>query len=141
MHQNQLIFQKIDKNNFFISNQDAFHVFKVLTFYKNALGYDGESDGFFVLHKGHSQGSLNDEIEAVLLLKQSGFGVFLNDESQNTGLEADVTLDGFIYDIKRMRNAENPRRRILKNFEDTLRKGATGIILHRYVERGCITET
>ena len=29
-----------------------------------------------------------------------------------------------------MRNADNPRRRILKNFEDSLRQGATGIILH-----------
>ena len=79
---NQSIFEAFDKNEYFTVQSEARYVFKILNLYAYAVGYDSDSHGYLVIHKGHSQGGLNDEIEAVLLLKQIGLGIALNDESQ-----------------------------------------------------------
>lgn len=112
------------------NNKEAKSRFKELAKYPDALGYDEQSKGFLVLHKGHQPGGIADEIMACLLLKGKGYGVLLMDESESTGKEPDVLINGKSYDIKRVYQTENLLNRLSKLFKKVGKMGLDKIVLH-----------
>jgi hypothetical protein len=127
---NKLLFEDLTMQGYFSTNREAKVRFKELSKHPNALGYDDETDGFLVLHKGHQPGGIADEIQACILLKQKGYSVSLMDESESTGTEPDVTVNGKTYDIKRVYQTENLINRLSKLFKKVGKMGIDKIVLH-----------
>ncbi len=68
---NEQSFENFEKDNYFKSNTiEALKRFKSLINYPSALGYDSDSNGFIVLHKGHQSGAIDFEMPVCLLLKK-----------------------------------------------------------------------
>jgi hypothetical protein len=127
---NKLLFDNLNAQGYLTTHAEAKIRFKELSKHPNALGYDETTDGYLVLHKGHQPGGIADEIGACLLLKQKGYGVSLLDESESTGTEPDVTVNGKTYDIKRVYLTENLTNRLSKLFKKVGKMGIGKIVLH-----------
>ena len=127
---NQQIFNNIPSNAFFKSQKEASNIFKKIQLFENAIGYDLDTEGFIVLHKGHQPAAIVAELPALLVIKRYGHAIEMLDESYSSGKEPDVRIDGLKYfDIRQINHAKNLRNRMDKNFQGVVNKGCSNIII------------
>jgi hypothetical protein len=126
---NEQRFENFDTKIYYKSNSfDSLKRFRQLSNFPNALGFDKDSNGFIVLHKGHQAGAIDFEMPACLLLKKAGYAVELIEEPSNV-LSADAIIDDEIFEIKQIITATNLTRAIEKHFRKSYKKSIR-IILH-----------
>ena len=126
--QNREKFDAYPDGTYFKTNEKAEKHFKELSKFPNALGYYAKTNGFIVLHHKHQESGIADEIPACLILKSFGFGIELNMESDFTP-SVDMTVNDILFEIKRIRNAENIGNAIKMHFRRSHKK-ANNLILH-----------
>ena len=128
---NQQIFNNISSNAFFKSQKEASNIFKKIQLFENAIGYDLDTEGFIVLHKGHQPAAIVAELPALLVIKRYGHAIEMLDESYSSGKEPDVRIDGLKYfDIRRIAHATRLAKRVDRDFQGVIQKGCKRIILH-----------
>jgi hypothetical protein len=119
--QNRDKFDSYPDDSYFKTNEKAEKHFKELSQFPDALGYDTKTNGFMVLHHKHKGSGIADEIPACLILKGLGFGIELNMESDFIP-SVDLTVNEILFEIKRIRNAENIGMQLKCNFGEVIKK-------------------
>ena len=126
--QNRKQFDSYPNGSYFKTNDKALKHFKDLVKFPNALGFYQKTNRFIVLHHRHQESGILDEIPACLILKHLGFGVELNEESDFIPM-VDLTIDGLLFEVKRIKNAENIGNAIKMQFRRCHKK-ANNMVLH-----------
>ena len=121
-------FDAYPNDTYLKSNEKAVKYFKEIKKFEKALGFDSDSGGFIVLHKKHKPSGIVDEIPVCLVLKKLGFDIVLIEE-YDYDKSLDVEISKLAFEIKRLVNAENFRKAILRHFQRTVKK-TTNLILH-----------
>lgn len=125
---NKQQFDAYPNDTYLKSNEKAVKYFKEIKKFSKALGFDSYSGGFIVLHKKHKPSGIVDEIPVCVVLKKLGFDVVLVEEyDYDKSIDVEVSSIGF--EIKRLVNAENFRKAVLRHFQRTVKK-TSNLILH-----------
>ncbi len=115
--------------DFFKNNAAAASAFRDIHFFPDdALGFDPDSEGFLVLHRGHSPSGLHSEIPGCLILKKLGFRVILIEELPNIS-SPDVLVDDIEFEMKCIANAKRVDKSIDRAFSMCYKKSGN-LLLH-----------
>lgn len=124
----RLILENYDAGQYWKDNAPAAARFRALQGVE-ALGYDTESGGFLVLHRGHMEAALADELPVLLELKRGGAMLELLDE-QGSGPRYDLFWDGKFWDLKRMHLSSNVAGTVYDYFRSSARQRKTQLLIH-----------
>ncbi len=125
----RLIFDNYDKGQYWKQTAKAAERFKVLRNMGDIVGYDPATGGFIVVHKGHMEAGLVDELPVLSILKARGEMLELLNE-QRKGARYDLFWDGKFWDIKRLRSATNVRNAVERMFRDCKKQNKQNILIH-----------
>ena len=125
----QLIFENLSPEAYFKTTESAArHIRGFRETFPDSLGHDESTDGFIVIHIGHSRASLHLEMPACLVLKNAGYAVVLLEES-SYHKSPDVRINSILLEIKYISKAKNLKNAIAHQFRTAKRK-SENLLLH-----------
>ena len=125
----KLLFENIDANDYAKDFETLQKFgFRKLDAYKDAIGFDEQSQGWVVVHKHHAISGLFDELPTCLILKSQGYHTELIEESNHLS-SADAFVNGELYEMKRVSAATNLPRAIEKQLRMAYKK-SENVLLH-----------